>query len=78
MGITPNIVVPFARVSDDRESKEQPPHLLEKDLEGHLKGLEEGKGEGEPQEEKVLDSQLERALQIMKSWEIFQGLSPKK
>ncbi len=78
MGITPNIIVPYSRVSDDRESKEQPPHPLEKDLEHHLKRVEEEKGEKEPKEERVLDPQLERAVQIMKSWEIFQGLSLKK
>jgi carboxyl-terminal processing protease len=80
MGINPNIVVPYSRVSDsdDRESKKKPSHPLEKDLEGHLKGMEEEKAAGKPNEEKTLDSQLERALQIMKGWEIFQGLSLKK
>jgi len=78
MGISPNIIVPYSRIADVPESKEQP-HPLEKDLERHLEGIEKEKGEKEPKEgEEVLDSQLERALQIMKSWEIFQGLSLRK
>ncbi len=78
MGIAPNIVVPFSRVSEGEESKEPPPRLLERDLERHLKGEKEEKDLGKPEEKKVLDSQLERAVQILKSWAIFQGLSPKK
>ncbi len=76
MGITPNIIVPYSRDPYGREPKEQPQRPSERDLKRHLKGLEEGK---KPKEgEKILDSQLERAVQIMKSWEIFQGLSLKK
>ncbi len=79
MGITPNIIVPYARAGDEGESKEQPQLPSEKDLERHLKGIEEEKEVKEPQgEEKALDSQLERALQILKSWELFQGLSLEK
>lgn len=76
MGITPNIIVPYSRDPHGRESKEQPQRPSERDLKRHLKGLEEGKKLKEG--EKILDSQLERAVQIMKSWEIFQGLSLKK
>ena len=79
MGITPNIIVPYSRAANGRESEEQPQLPSEKDLERHLKGIEEKKeGEKPKQGEKVLDSQLERALQILKSWEIFQGHSLKK
>jgi hypothetical protein len=78
MGITPNIIVPYSRVSNGGESEEQPPRLLERDLERHLRGTEEEKRVKKPKEEKILDSQLERAVQILKSWEIFQGLSLKK
>ena len=56
-----------------------PQHPMEKDLERHLEGIEEEKEGKEPKGgEKVLDSQLERALQILKSWDLFQGLSLKK
>ena len=78
MGITPNIIVPYSRVSNGGESEEHPPRLLERDLERHLRGTEEEKRVKKPKEEKILDSQLERAVQILKSWEIFQGLSLKK
>jgi len=78
MGIAPNIVVPYSRVSEGEESKEQASRLLEKDLERHLKGEQGEKGLEKPEEKKVLDSQLERAVQILKSWEIFQALSLKK
>jgi len=78
MGIAPNIVVPYSRVSEGEESKEPPPRLLERDLERHLKGEQGEKGLEKPEEKKVLDSQLERAVQILKSWEIFQALSLKK
>ena len=77
-GITPNIIVPYSRVSNGGESEEQPPRLLERDLDRHLKGTEEEEKGEKRQEEKILDSQLERAVQILKSWEIFQGLSLKK
>ncbi len=78
MGITPNIIVPYSRVSNGGESEDQPARLLERDLERHLRGTEEEKKVKKPKEEKALDSQLERAVQILKSWEIFQGLSLKK
>lgn len=77
-GITPNIIVPYSRVPNGGESEEQPPRLLERDLDRHLKGIEEEKKGKKPQEEKMLDSQLERAVQILRSWEIFQRLSLKK
>jgi carboxyl-terminal processing protease len=79
MGITPSIIVPYSETSEPA-LKEQPRPPMEKDLERHLEGKEEGKEEKEPKEgkKKVLDSQLERALQILKSWEIFQRLSLKR
>jgi carboxyl-terminal processing protease len=79
MGITPSIIVPFSEMPEP-ELKEPPRPTMEKDLEHHLKGVEEPGEEKEPKErkKKVLDSQLERALQILKSWEIFQRLSLKK
>jgi len=79
MGITPNIIVPFSEAPEP-ESKDQSRHVMEKDLERHLERIEPtGKGE-KPGEgaSKPLDSQLERAVQLLKSWEIFQQLSLKK
>jgi hypothetical protein len=79
MGITPSIIVPYSKAPDP-ELKGQAQHPMEKDLERHLEGVEESREEKEPKEgdKKVFDSQLERALQILKSWEIFQRLSLKK
>ena len=79
MGITPSIIVPYSEAPDP-ELKGQAQHPMEKDLERHLEGVEETREEKEPKEgdKKVFDSQLERALQILKSWEIFQRLSLKK
>ncbi len=79
MGITPSIIVPYSETAEP-ELKAQPRPPTEKDLERHLEGMEEGMEEREPKEGKkeVLDSQLERALQILKSWEIFQRHSLKK
>jgi carboxyl-terminal processing protease len=80
MGITPNIIVPYSEAPPESDLKEKPQHPMEKDLERHLEGVKEGREEKEPKEgkKKVLDSQLERALQILKSWEIFHRLSLKK
>jgi carboxyl-terminal processing protease len=79
MGITPSIIVPYAEAPEP-ELKGQAQHPMEKDLERHLEGVEESKERKEPKEgdKKIIDSQLERALQILKSWEIFQRLSLKK
>ncbi len=79
MGITPNIIVPYTEVSEP-ESKDQSRHVMEKDLERHLERIEptvQGEKPGE-EDSKPLDSQLERAVQLLKSWEIFQQLSLKK
>ena len=80
MGITPNIIVPYSLGADEGESKDQPQHPLEKDLQGHLERIEAEEEGEKPKEgrQRVLDSQLERALQILKGVEIFQGLSPEK
>ncbi len=79
MGITPSIIVPYSEAPDP-ELKGQAQRVMEKDLERHLEGMEETREEKEPKEgdKEVFDSQLERALQILKSWEIFQQLSLKK
>jgi carboxyl-terminal processing protease len=81
MGITPNIIVPYSDGSKP-ELQKQPPLPMEKDLERHLETVEPAKEEKEPkpkeEDERIPDSQLERALQILKSWEIFQQLSLKQ
>ncbi len=78
-GIKPDIVVyNLVRVEEGKPIR----YLREKDLERHL---ENGEGEGEeepgaPEEEdlepegETKDMQLTRALEILKSWEIFQHI----
>ncbi len=76
VGITPDIVV---EQSEKQEEKAAPPHkpplVREKDLERHL-GPPEGKPEKPKDTEKkkepeIKDVQLERALELLKSWRIF-------
>ncbi len=80
-GITPDIIVKPTRPEEEKE--ETPPHpLMEKDLERHLiefekrapKEKEEAKKE-EVKEKKPVDQQLERALELLKSWEIFKKVA---
>lgn len=80
-GITPDIIVKPTRPEEEKE--ETLPHpLMEKDLERHLiefekrapKEKEEAKKE-EAKEKKPVDQQLERALELLKSWEIFKKVA---
>lgn len=82
-GIVPDIIVkPAAAV----EEKAVPPKLpAEKDLERHLidvkekeKEKEKEKPKVEAKEKKPPDTQLERALELLKSWEIFKNIATKK
>jgi carboxyl-terminal processing protease len=85
-GIMPDIIV---KLSKPEEAKETvvPKLPSEKDLERHLmdaeKGMpkekekpkkEEGKKE-EVKEKKPIDHQLERAIELLKSWDIFKNLA---
>jgi len=73
-GITPDIVVE----DDEWEYKPSAKRVLrEKDLSGHLekdtgKSVEESKG---LREEQSKDVQLMRALELLKGWHVFRGLS---
>jgi carboxyl-terminal processing protease len=79
MGIMPSITVPYSEVPEP-ETKDKSRHVMEKDLERHLERAEPtGKGDkGGEETKRNLDSQLERAVQLLKSWEIFQQLSLNK
>jgi carboxyl-terminal processing protease len=83
-GIIPDIIV---KPSLPEEEKVIPPPKLpmEKDLERHLieteKGLPEEKEKPkkeEAKEKKPSDPQLERALELLKSWEIFKNKAKEK
>ncbi len=82
-GIVPDIIVKSAV---PEEEKATPPKLpSEKDLERHLidvkekeKEKEKEKPKVEAKEKKPADTQLERALELLKSWEIFKNIATKK
>ena len=80
-GIVPDIIV---KPTVPEEEKATPPKLpSEKDLERHLidvkeKEREKEKPKVEAKEKKPADTQLERALELLKSWEIFKNIATKK
>jgi len=82
-GIVPDIIVKPAL---PEEEKGAPPKMpSEKDLERHLtdikekeKKKEEEKPKVDVKEKKPADTQLERALELLKSWEIFKNIATKK
>jgi carboxyl-terminal processing protease len=85
-GIVPDIIVKPSRPEEEKE--EVPPKLpSEKDLERHLMDVEKGvpKEKEKPKKEeakkeeikekKPIDNQRERALELLKSWDIFKNIS---
>jgi carboxyl-terminal processing protease len=82
-GIVPDIIV---KLSLPEEEKAAPPKLpTEKDLERHLNDVKEKekpkvevKEKVKEKEKKPVDNQLERALELLKSWEIFKNIATKK
>jgi carboxyl-terminal processing protease len=88
-GIVPDIIIKPSRPEEEREII-IPKLPTEKDLERHLMDVEKGvpqekekrkKEEGEKRkkeegkEKKPADNQLERALELLKSWEIFKNIA---
>ena len=81
-GIVPDIIV---KPSLPDEEKVAPPKQLpaEKDLERHLNDVKEKEKpkvevKEKVKEKKPVDNQLERALELLKSWEIFKNIATKK
>jgi carboxyl-terminal processing protease len=83
-GIVPDIIVKPLRPEEEKETL-IPKLPTEKDLERHL--IDAGKGipqekekpkKEEIKEKKPADHQLERALELLKSWEIFKNISKGK
>ena len=76
-GIVPDIIVKPVRPEEEKEAV-PPQQIMEKDLERHLmevgatKEKEKTKKE-EVKEKKPIDNQLERALDLLKSWDIFKN-----
>ncbi|MFH1081125.1 MAG: S41 family peptidase [Pseudomonadota bacterium] len=76
-GIAPDIVIKYQRPTQEKEGAEG--RIRERDLSGHIKSPEENGQKQKPEEKAkkdaedlVLDSQLKGAIDILKSWEIFQ------
>jgi len=68
-GIVPDLTLADIKVS---QAEKKPPHFLrEKDLERHLKALEEMKIE---KEKKIQDLLINIGLQVLKKWEAFTQL----
>jgi carboxyl-terminal processing protease len=81
-GIVPDIIVKPSLLD---EEKVAPPKQLptEKDLERHLNDVKEKEKpkvevKEKVKEKKPVDNQLERALELLKSWEIFKNIATKK
>jgi len=80
-GIVPDIIVKSSRPEEEKESV-TPKLPAEKDLERHLMDAEKGgpKEKEKPKKEEVkekkpVDNQLERALELLKSWDIFKKIA---
>jgi carboxyl-terminal processing protease len=90
-GIMPDVVVKLARPEEEKEKeKEKEPAVFkmpsEKDLERHLetekvapKEKEKNKKEeGKDEKKKPADNQLDRALELLKSWDVFKSVAQGK
>ena len=80
-GIVPDIIVKPSRPEEEKEVL-IPKLPTERDLDRHLMDVEKGgsKEKEKPKKEEVkekkpVDNQLERALELLKSWEIFNHIS---
>jgi carboxyl-terminal processing protease len=74
-GIAPDILIKYQQPAREKEGAEG--RIRERDLSGHIKSpLENGQQPEEKAnkvtEDPALDSQLKGAIDILKSWEIFQ------
>jgi carboxyl-terminal processing protease len=72
-GITPDIVM--EQVLAAREANDKPDAIREQDLPGHLQGPSESNGGGTTDQptarDAEKDAQLDRALELLKSWNVF-------
>jgi len=86
-GIVPDLIVKLSKPEEEKEVT--PPKMpSEKDLERHLeiektppkeKEIEKvKKEEGKEKEKKPADNQLDRAVEILKSWDVFKGVAQGK
>jgi carboxyl-terminal processing protease len=80
-GIVPDIIVKPSRPEEEKESV-TPKFPAERDLERHLMDVEKGgpkekdkSKKEEIKEKKPVDNQLERAVELLKSWDIFKKIA---
>jgi carboxyl-terminal processing protease len=80
-GIMPDIIVKPSRSEEEKETL-APKLPTERDLERHLIDVEKGVSKEkdkskkeEVKEKKPTDHQLERALELLKSWEVFKNIA---
>ena len=83
-GIVPDFIVKPSRPEEEKEAV-APKLPSEKDLERHLIDVEKGapKEKEKPKKEegkvkKPVDNQLERALELLKSWDVFKNIAKGK
>jgi len=81
-GIVPDIIVKLSRPEEEKKEVGVPKLPSEKDLERHLIDVEKGipKEQEKPKKEEVkekkpVDNQLERALELLKSWDVFKNIA---
>jgi carboxyl-terminal processing protease len=81
-GIVPDIIVKPSKTEEEKVAPiPRPP--TEKDLERHLIDMEKGPPKEKPvkeevKEKKPADHQMERALELLKSWDIFKNIAKGK
>ncbi len=80
-GIMPDIVVKLAKPEEEKEPL-LPKMPSERDLERHLIDVEKGAPKEkekavkeEPKDKKPADNQLDRAVELLKSWEVFKTIA---
>ncbi len=80
-GITPDIVVKLAKPEEEKEPL-IPKMPSEKDLERHLMDIEKGAPKDKDKsvkedvrDKKPADNQLDRAVELLKSWEVFKTIA---
>jgi len=83
-GIVPDFIVKPARPEEEKEVV-VPKLPSEKDLERHLSDVEKGTAKEkektkkeEGKEKKPVDNQLDRALELLKSWDVFRNIAKGK
>jgi carboxyl-terminal processing protease len=74
-GIEPDILMDNTQLLAKAEDKQHPRGVREENLPGHLEGEADGKDSpAESDDEQGRDPQLEHAIELLKSWQVFQKI----